>query len=67
LGLSLDDPALQPPPKEWRSIILIDGLDEVSLGARGARAHLSHNSRKGEQHVEFMSFRDPKHFPRRRI
>jgi uncharacterized protein YjbI with pentapeptide repeats len=63
LGLSLDDPALQPPPKEWRSIILIDGLDEVSLGARELEHIFRIIREKASSTWKFIVFSRPEALP----
>jgi len=63
LGLSVDDPALQPPPKEWRSIILIDGLDEVALGARELEHIFRMIREKASSTWRFIVFSRPEALP----
>jgi uncharacterized protein YjbI with pentapeptide repeats len=63
LGVSLDDSALQPPPREWRTIVLIDGLDEVALGARELEHIFRIIREKASDKWRFIVFSRPEALP----
>ena len=65
LGLDLDDPGLAEPARDQRTVVLLDGLDEVALGDQALRTLFQRLRDRTTERRRFVVFSRPGAVPRR--